>query len=416
MSSILTNNGAMVALQTLKATNANLAKAQDEIATGKSVSNAKDNAAIWSISKVMEAEVDGFKAISSSLGLGSSIVSTAQAGAEGIGEMLKEMRTAIISAQSLGADDTASRAKVQAGIDALKDQIKTAVSSSQLNGMNLLDGSTASVDFLASLDRSASGAVTSGNITVAGHNLAQAAYTGKAAFTGTDGVSTNADSAAATLDAGADFTLVIDGTAVFAAGDSVSITLGNKTVSYTFSAADVDGTNTPGDMAAVGLKNAIEALGIKTLSVTYDSADPGQLVISNADYTDPDTSVVTAAQDMAVSAQFKNAGAGTLGLLDGLSVGSLANAQSALANIETMIQDVLVVASDLGSAGKRIDLQKDFLSKLTDSFTSGIGALVDADMEAASARLQALQTQQQLGIQALSIANQAPQTILSLFR
>ncbi|MCH3802113.1 hypothetical protein LZB51_08935, partial [Campylobacter jejuni] len=53
--------------------------------------------------------------------------------------------------------------------------------------------------------------------------------------------------------------------------------------------------------------------------------------------------------------------------------------------------------------------------KLTDSLKTGIGALVDADMEEASARLQALQTQQQLGIQSLSIANQAPQSILSLF-
>ena len=56
------------------------------------------------------------------------------------------------------------------------------------------------------------------------------------------------------------------------------------------------------------------------------------------------------------------------------------------------------------------------MSKLSDALTSGIGSLVDTDMEAASAKLQALQTQQQLGVQALSIANQAPQTILSLFR
>jgi flagellin len=58
----------------------------------------------------------------------------------------------------------------------------------------------------------------------------------------------------------------------------------------------------------------------------------------------------------------------------------------------------------------------EFVGKLTDLLVSGIGTLVDADMEAASAKLQALQTQQQLGVQALSIANQAPQTILSLFR
>ena len=56
------------------------------------------------------------------------------------------------------------------------------------------------------------------------------------------------------------------------------------------------------------------------------------------------------------------------------------------------------------------------MGKLTDSLTSGIGSLVDANMEEASARLQALQVQQQLATQSLSIANQAPQALLSLFR
>ena len=70
----------------------------------------------------------------------------------------------------------------------------------------------------------------------------------------------------------------------------------------------------------------------------------------------------------------------------------------------------------LGTAAKRINDQSNFVANLADSLKAGVGALVDADMEEASARLQALQTQQQLGVQALSIANQAPQTILSLFK
>ena len=70
----------------------------------------------------------------------------------------------------------------------------------------------------------------------------------------------------------------------------------------------------------------------------------------------------------------------------------------------------------LGTGARRLDIQSEFMSTLIDSFKSGIGALVDADLEEASARLQALQVQQQLGIQALSIANQAPQNILALFR
>jgi flagellin len=74
------------------------------------------------------------------------------------------------------------------------------------------------------------------------------------------------------------------------------------------------------------------------------------------------------------------------------------------------------LGSKLGSMATRIDLQSEFVSKLTDSIKSGVGRLVDADMEAESSRLTALQTQQQLAVQSLSIANSASQNILSLFR
>lgn len=91
-------------------------------------------------------------------------------------------------------------------------------------------------------------------------------------------------------------------------------------------------------------------------------------------------------------------------------------ARTAVSEIEALIDIAKKGAAELGTAAKRINDQSNFISELADSLTAGIGALVDADMEEASARLQALQTQQQLGVQALSIANQAPQTILSLFR
>ena len=82
MSSILTNTSAMVALQTLKGINSNLTKTQDEISTGKTVASAKDNSAVWAISKVMEADVNGFKAISGSLSLGECTVAVGRQAAE----------------------------------------------------------------------------------------------------------------------------------------------------------------------------------------------------------------------------------------------------------------------------------------------------------------------------------------------
>jgi flagellin len=84
--------------------------------------------------------------------------------------------------------------------------------------------------------------------------------------------------------------------------------------------------------------------------------------------------------------------------------------------VDTALSGMTTAASNLGAAKKRISMQSDFVTNLMDSITRGVGTLVDADMSKESTRLQALQTQQQLGIQALSIANSGSQSILSLFR
>ena len=87
-----------------------------------------------------------------------------------------------------------------------------------------------------------------------------------------------------------------------------------------------------------------------------------------------------------------------------------------LKNVEAAISGMTTGAAELGAAKSRIDMQKDFVSKLMDSIDRGVGQLVDADMNKESTRLQALQVQQQLGIQALSIANSNSQSILALFK
>ena len=83
---------------------------------------------------------------------------------------------------------------------------------------------------------------------------------------------------------------------------------------------------------------------------------------------------------------------------------------------DAALTDVTTAASDLGAVKTRITMQSDFVSNLMDAVTKGIGQLVDADMNTESTRLQALQVQQQLGVQSLSIANQSSQQILSLFK
>jgi len=95
---------------------------------------------------------------------------------------------------------------------------------------------------------------------------------------------------------------------------------------------------------------------------------------------------------------------------------SAANAKTMVTTLETQATSINTKLSTLGAASRKIDGQLSFTSKLSDTIQAGIGNLVDADLAKESANLQALQVKQQLGLQALSIANQAPQSIQSLFR
>ena len=404
MSSILTNSSAMVALQTMKSISSNLAATTGEIATGKRVASAKDNAAVWAISKVMESDVQGFQGISDSLALGSSTIAVAGQASATVTDLLTKMKGKIVAAQESNVD----RTKIQADIDTLTNQIKSVVGAAQFNGLNLVDNSN-SVDILSSLDRSGN-AVTAGHITVAGQDLTTGTYTAKAVFAGSTGASATADTAGFTIDAtgGATATtqkIVIDNTAPLAAGDTLSVVIGGKTASYTVTAADATAT-TPQEIVAVGLKGAIESLGITGLTINYDAAtNPGEL-----DFTNAGTKTLT------VSTQYKNQGAGGLSALNSLNVTSGPGATAALGNIETMLQTSINASAAFGSIQGQVDTQKTFVGKLIDTMKIGIGSLVDANMEEASARLQALQVQQQLSTQALSIANQQPQALLSLFR
>ncbi|MEX5579531.1 flagellin [Pseudophaeobacter sp. A-200-2] len=277
MTSILTNNGAMVALQTLNSINMNLENTQNAISTGKDVATAKDNSAIWAISKVMESDVAGFNAVSDSLALGESTVAVATAGAEQITDLLKEMKEKVVNATG----ENVENGKLKAEVDELTKQITSIIKGSQFNGANLLNKTGGDLTVLSSLDR--------------------------------------------------------NGT-----GTSSTVSASNITVSSV---------------------NFEENLSLGTIDVSNST-----------------------------------------------------QAEASIAKIETLIQTAINGAAALGASAARIEKQSEFVSKVTDAMKSGIGALVDTDMEAASARLKALQTQQQLGVQALSIANSAPQTLQQLFR
>ena len=103
----------------------------------------------------------------------------------------------------------------------------------------------------------------------------------------------------------------------------------------------------------------------------------------------------------------------TLANINVNTAGSLAGA---LDTAEGALSDSIDAATSLGIAEKSIDTQKDFLKSLTDTLDAGVGGMVDADMEEEAARSQSLQVQQQLATQSLSMANQQPQSLMSLFR
>ncbi|WP_299654724.1 flagellin [uncultured Jannaschia sp.] len=406
MTSILTNNGAMVALQTLKSINSNLADTQNQISTGKDVSSAKDNSAVWAISKVMEADVSGFKAISDSLSLGESTVAVGRNAAETTTDLLTEIKNKITSSQEANVD----RGKIQGDISALTDQIEAVVGAAQFNGLNLIDGSAASpVKVMASLDRASDGSVTTRTIDVNAQNLSQTAAT--AGGLGGADPTTAATVAAGATEVVATFTST-DANAVDA-GRTFQGGIAGMSEDVTYVAGEGDSLNDVNKEMALRLNVQAAKDG---LDVSFAVNDSGDIEMTNN--TDADIAVAAAdfAEALDNGTESDGVAGGKLDMLAGIDVSTENGAKAAMVAVEGLIQNSIDAAASFGSVENRISIQNDFVGKLSDSMKAGIGSLVDANMEEASAKLKALQTQQQLGVQSLSIANQAPGAIMSLFR
>jgi len=144
--------------------------------------------------------------------------------------------------------------------------------------------------------------------------------------------------------------------------------------------------------------NVVKASGTAVVAITNDNGS---------------NSITVAAQNLSLSATGNTSNV-TISTLQNISTAALA--ATAVTDIEQSIKNVNTSLSALGSGSNRLDLQRTFVDSLSDNIEVGIGNLVDADLARTSADLQALQVKQQLGLQALSIANQAPGTVLSLFR
>jgi len=402
MSSILTNNSSMVALESLRKTNLSLSQVQSEISTGKRISTAKDNAAVWAISTVMSTDAESFKTIRNALDLASSTVGVARSAAEEVTSLLQDMKSLIIAAQ-----EPSGRSKIQADVNALRAQIAGIVNGAQFNGENLLKNGGA-ISVVSSLDRASNQTVTPAFISINRVDLqAIGGVMGTTAITAGAGLATLSDW---TIDPGTTPETVTLTAGAVTTGMSFQIVIGGtNTIQYIARAND-----TMNDVVR-NLKSLIDARAIPYVSVEVTQvANP---VATNSVLTIYNRVGGPGNLLLAASSFTGGTAGGGLGALASIDVQtSDATAASALTAIDGLINTAINAAAALGSSQKRIDNQGEFMSTLVDSITAGVGTITDADMEAASAKLKALQVQQQLGIQALSIANQSAQTLLTLFR
>lgn len=272
--SVNTNVGAQIALQNLNATNAQLATTQNRINTGKAVSNAKDNGAIWAIAQGQRADIGALNAVKQSLDRGVAAVDVALAAGETVSDLLLQMKEKALAATDASLK-TASRNALNEDFKALRDQIASVTGNADFNGINLLK-------------------------------------------TGATGFSALAN-----------------------AQGNATLTVGAE----------------------------VMALGSTTVTVATTQ-----------------------------------------------SIETLTKANASLAAVTASIDNVSGALARLGTKSKALTTHLTFVGKLSDALEAGVGNLVDADLAKESAKLQALQTKQQLGVQALGIANQSSSILLGLFR
>jgi len=185
--------------------------------------------------------------------------------------------------------------------------------------------------------------------------------------------------------------------------------------------ANFNGTNLLTNASTAG--GAATALGTVNLVAAYNSNEGTQAVsfisvnAANTELFDGTTGATnaTSATGGILGTAGTNSGVSVLSMsISGTTAGSTTIANM-LADVETAIQSITTAASTVGGAQTNVMDQQAFISNLSASLTTGVGALVDADMNEASTKIAALQVQQQLGVQALAIANSNTQLILKLF-
>lgn len=417
MTSVNTNYGALVALQSLNQTTRELGMVQNRVNTGLKVASAKDNGAVFAIAEGQRTRVASLGAVNDGIDRAQSVIDVGLSAGEAIGDILKQMKEKAVAAQAtdLSADQ---RSALQADFDALRDQIDQIANAATFNGSNLVNGSN----------------LTSGSnpFTVLTTDAAGSGGTGAIVATTT-----------APANAFANINQTVGSYDPAAAGDVVAT---GDTITFTTDPGDANEAvfNLEFDPAET-IGDFITRVGVETGGIVTGSFDDSTGEITWSSSRDFSVDVTLAAIDADLLAFYGDALSGAAapgsssgansvtvsgfdfrlaagvgqalnGITSLLDISTASGGSGASSAIDTALTNLNRDLASLGAQSKALTVQKTFLGKLSDSIEAGIGNLVDADLAKESAKLQALQVKQQLGAQALSIANQAPSIVLSFFR
>jgi len=400
MLSVNTNYGASLALQSLQTTQKELEDVQGRITTGLKVADASDNGAIFAIAQGQRARLTSLTSIKEAMDRTGSAINVALAAGTAVGDILQQLKSKSVSAQAQDLT-TNQRNALQADFDNLRNQINQIVGSAQFNGLNLIAAGGSSL------------------------NVAMSDVS-----TGTAGREVASTPVAGVVPGLSAYVVGIAGTGPVAAGEITRFNLagtqiGQVTISATMTVQqylDEVTTATAGRVTASYNQSngqftyrAAEAV-VTTNELTVTAATTTRSWLGHGVAA---TAVTGGASTMSVTDwDWTAGGSGALSTVS-TAANLLASAGSALttsSNLDTAIVAINTQMAAMGSQAKSLEAQNNFIGKLRDVVEEGISNLVDADLAKESARLQSLQIKQQLGTQALSIANQAPQYILSLFR
>lgn len=398
-SSLLTNTSAMTALQTLRSINNNLDATQDRVSTGLRINKAADNTAYWAISSIMKHDSGMINAVVDNINLGKSQIDTASTAIDSTKDALNDIQKSMVSTHEKSDSDIN---KIKDNIEGNLKNIENAIQSASLGEKNILSNGGQKLKIAASYRREGA-QVYVDLIEVGGSDLNFGTMKNghidmkEGILKGIFGEST-----------GKAAELIKDFKSAKGAYDDLVKKYEAAKKQYDHNPSD-DTAKTSMEQAKKDMEDSASATG------GADGKEGGA-------WYQAQKALVTTLNSLATDSTKSIDGLSLRDFLDLTNIGGLAaDAQNALIGaIENTVKDslqaVLAAGASLGSVTNQIKNQLNFVNALKDNIDKSVGALVDADMNAESARLSALQVQQQLAIQSLSIANQSTQGILALFR